>query len=237
MLLIALVFYGDKVKDFYIVGIHIGNIDDITFRAVKILNSVDFIVCENETEYRKFFGQLSIPVKKFIVCGQNSENEAAEITIQLLKNGEKGALISDCGVPLFEDPGFDIIDRVRNNGFSYTSIPGANSLATALSLSPFKVKNFYFKGFIARKHDDRIKDIKDIAKMTNPIVLMESPYRLINILELAKEHLGNRKIFLPYNLTMPDEMLMYDTPSSLIKKLKSHKIEKGEFLIIIEGLK
>ncbi len=222
--------------NFYITGIHIGNIHDITGRAVQILTDSDFIVCEKESEYRKLFGILNIPLKKCIVCSSKNEEEAIYLTLELLAKGETGALISDCGVPLFEDPGFKLVETIRKKGFSITSVPGANSLITSISLCPFKIKDFYFRGFISRDKDDREGDVKKLTKRTEAIVIMESPHRLINILELLERYFPKRRIFLPINLTMNNEFKLFGTATDLLNEVKRAGITKGEFLIIIQGI-
>ena len=223
------------MTNLFVVATPIGNYKDISIRAKETLESVSFIICENENEYRRLFGYIGIKVKKFVLCNQKNEIEAINLTIELLKSGETAALISDCGTPLFEDPGFELINAVRSYNFNVTSIPGANSLVTALSLAPFKVKDFYFAGFLPIKQEQRENSLLTIIKRKETIVFMEAPYRLKNILELLKKYLKNRMIFVPYNLTMEDEFLFYGTPFDVEKMIEKKNIVKGEFLIIIEG--
>ena len=221
--------------DFFIVALPIGNYRDISLRAIDILNSVDFVVCENEKEYKRLVSFLNIPLKKFVICNENYEKDAIELSLSLLKNGEKGALISDCGVPIFEDPGFLLIEAIRRNGYKVTSIPGPNSIITVISLSPFKIKDFYFAGFLSQKSDIREKELRDLIKRKETIILMESPHRLFNILDLLKKIIPDRKIYLPFNLTMEDEMIFYDKPKNIEKDIQKIGIKKGEFLIVIES--
>ncbi len=222
--------------NFYIAATPIGNYKDITLRVCEILKSVSFIVCENESEYRRLFVYLGIDVKDFVVCSKKNEIEAIEITLRALKSGKTGALISDCGTPLFEDPGFDLINSVRKSGFKITSLPGANSLVTALSLSPFRIRDFYFAGFLPIKEEFRVKVFLELMKRKEAVAFMETPYRLKEVINLLKKYLKNRKIFIPYNLTMDDETLIYGTPFEVEKIIEDKKITKGEFLIIIEGI-
>lgn len=226
-----------KVSDinFFIVGLPIGNYRDITLRAIDILKEVDFIVCENEKEYKKVFTYLNIDIKKFVLCNEDSEKESIELVIDLLKKGEKGALISDCGVPVFEDPGFLLIDSIRKNGYRVTSVPGANSIITAISLSPFKIRKFYFASFLSQKKELREKELRDLIKRKECIILMESPYRLNNIIELFKKIIPKRNIYIPFNLTMDDEKFFYGKPEYVEKEIIKNNIKKGEFLIVIEN--
>jgi len=220
--------------DFYIIATPIGNYKDISLRSLETLKTVDFIVCEEEREYKKLSGILGCGLKKFVVCNEHNESEAVEISLELLKKGEVGALVSDCGTPLFEDPGFQLLNALRNNNYRLTSLPGANSMLTALPLCPFRIKDFYFAGFLPKKKEDREKHLINLLKRAEPIILMEAPYRLKNILELLKLHLKNRKIFIPFNLTMEDEQLFYGSVIEVENKLNKMNIEKGEYLIFIE---
>lgn len=225
------------MSDFYIVATPIGNYKDITFRAHEILQKVDFIVCESEKEYDRLFTALRIPKKKFVVCSRDNEREAIEISYELLKKRENGALISDCGTPLFEDPGFELIKYLRKKNIKITALPGANSIITALTLVPFKVKDFYFAGFISQKRENREKEIDILMKRREAIILMESPYRLKNILELLKKKLNDRALFISYNLTQPDETLFCGNIVKVDREISMKNINKGEYLIIIEALR
>lgn len=230
-------FLEEGVSDFYIVATPIGNYKDITFRAQEILQKVDFIACESEKEYDRLFGALRIPKKKFVVCSRDNEREAMEISYDLLKKGESGALISDCGTPLFEDPGFELLSFLRKKNIKIITIPGVNSIITALTLVPFKVKDFYFAGFISQKREIREKEIDLLLKRRETIILMESPYRLKNILELLRNRLKNRAVFVSYNLTQTDETLFYGDIAKVEKEISMKNINKGEYLIIIEALR
>ena len=220
--------------NFYIVASPIGNYEDISLRALKVLKEIDFIVCEQENEYKKLFGSLGIKEKKYILCNEHYENEAVELVLPLLEKGEKGALISDCGTPLFEDPGFKLIKSIRNNGYKITALPGACSIITALSISPFEINDFYYAGRLSPKNEDKKKEISKLLKRKESIILIDAPYRLMNIISLLKYFDNKRRIFISYNLTMEDEELLWGTPEFVEKKLIKKNIKKGEFVIIIE---
>jgi 16S rRNA (cytidine1402-2'-O)-methyltransferase len=223
--------------NFHIIATPIGNFDDIGRRACKILSESDFVVCEGESEYKKLFGRLNIAPKKFILCNEHDEKEAYDLTLDLLKKGEKGVLISDCGTPLIEDPGYDLVQSLIQNGVKVTSIPGANSIINGIVLSPFKIKDFYFAGFLPRKNDEREKRLAEILKRNETIILMESPYRLKTIISDLKKNSPQRKIYIPFNMTMEDEDLFYGYPEKVEELLEKRNIEKGEFLVFIEGNK
>lgn len=220
--------------DFYITATPIGNYQDITLRALETLRSVDFIVCEKEKEYKKLFGYLDLPIKDYVLCDKKREKEAIELTLELLGEGKKGALISDCGTPLFEDPGYLLISSVRKK-FKITALPGANSVITALCLTPFKIDRFYFAGFLPREKKEREKALNGLLKRKEAVIFFETPYRLQNVLELLKKYAYKRKICIPYNLTMSDEYIFAGNADRISAAMKKREINKGEFMIILDG--
>lgn len=223
------------MSDLYIVATPIGNYDDITIRAKETLEKVDFIVCEHEREYRALFSRLGIALKEFVICTKKNELEAIELVYELFSEKKRGALISDCGTPLFEDPGYKLIQAVRAKGYKVTALPGPSSLITALSLSPFKVTDFYFGSFLPVGKGERESRLRDLLKRGETIVLFETPYRLKNIIELLKRYCGERRIYIPFNLTMESEQLFWGRPGEVLKRLEKANVEKGEFIIFIEG--
>ncbi|MBN2546871.1 MAG: 16S rRNA (cytidine(1402)-2'-O)-methyltransferase [Spirochaetes bacterium] len=222
--------------NFYLVSTPIGNIGDITARARDILNSIDFIVCESEKEYKKLFYLLGIKEKKFILCNEHNENEAIELVLPLLKIGEKGALISDCGTPVFEDPGYKFINSIRGHGYKVTSLPGASSLTTAISLSPFKIESFFYAGLLPKNNSEREISLRELLKRKEVIIFIEAPYRLKNILETIKKLNSQRDICIAYNLTMEDETIIWGNIKEIEKKIKLLNIKKGEYIIIINKI-
>ena len=220
--------------DFYIIATPIGNYDDISIRALKILKEADFVVCESEKEYKKLFSILSLEEKKYFLCNEHDESEAIELALPLLERGEKGVLISDCGTPLFEDPGHKFLSEITKKGFKVSSVPGANALMTALSLSPFKITHFYYAGRISPRNYERKSELTNLLKRDETIIIIETPYRLENIVSLFKEINAKRRLFIAYNLTMDNEELIWGYPDEIEKILKSKNISKGEFIVVVE---
>lgn len=218
---------------FYIVSTPIGNCQDITLRALNILKTVDFVVCEHGKEYKKLCLDLGIPIKEYIECQRKRESEALEVVREYLEKGKTGALVSDCGTPLFEDPGFDLLRYIESKNIRLVSLPGANSIMTALPLAHFEIKDFYFAGFISQKKEQREQELKKLLKRQETIILLETPYRLINIMDLLVKHAPERQMLLPFNLTMNDEKVYKGTPVRIRKMLLNDNNEKGEFVIII----
>lgn len=222
--------------DLQIVATPIGNFGDITIRAKEALEKADFIVCEHEKEYRKLFFKLGLELKEFVLCTKKNEYEAIELVFELFNEGKQGVLISDCGTPLFEDPGYNLIQAVRAKNYKVSALPGPSSLITALSLSPFKITDFYFASFLPVEKGERESRLKALLKRKEAIILFETPYRLKNILELLKRFCGERRVYLPFNLTMESEMLFWGKAGEVLKRLEKAEIDKGEFIIFIEGL-
>ncbi len=228
-----------QLANFYIIATPIGDYADITVRALQILQQVDFIVCEHEREYKKLFSMLHIPEKKYIVSDKKREFESTPLILDLLRSGQSGGLISDCGTPLFEDPGYRVLESIRKaNGqkpfAKIISLPGANSIVTAMTLAPFEIKQFFFAGFITRDSSNRDDEIKKLLHRRETVIFMESPYRLQNTLDLLKKNAGKRKIYIPIDLTLPTEKLYYGSAESVAEKIAKDGIEKAEFIVFLQ---
>lgn len=221
--------------EFYIVPTPLGNPEDITLRAVRVLKEVDFVVCEHHKEYIRLACSLQLPIKEWIECQRKDSESCLERLDELLAAGKVGALVSDCGSPVFEDPGFPVLRYVAAKGIKLVSLPGANSLITALPLSPSEIRSFYFAGFISQKKGVREQDLRNLLKRKEWVILLETPYRLKNILELMQSLVPKRNIVLPFNLTLPDETVYSGTAGEILNALSQDNNEKGEFLLLIEG--
>ena len=230
------------ISRFYIIATPIGDYQDITFRAVEALKSVDFIVCEHEREYQKLCSMLHIPQKKYIVSDRKREQSAIPMILDCLRSGEIGGLVSDCGTPLFEDPGYRVLDAIRKANekspnkplAEIISLPGSNSIITAMTLAPFEIKDFYFAGFITRDNDKRAAELGRLLKRRETIIFMESPYRLQNTLELLKKLAGKRNIYIPFDLTLPTRKLYYGKADKVATAIEKDGIEKGEFIVFVQ---
>jgi 16S rRNA (cytidine1402-2'-O)-methyltransferase len=219
----------------YIVSVPIGNWADITRRAIEILDCVDFIICEHEREYDALFGRLGLSRKKYIIYRHKNEHEALELVLDALKDNERGALITDCGTPAFEDPGQELVREITSRGYTVTAVPGPSSLMTGLSLCPFPISDFYFAGFIPRNGGERENALKRLVSMKETVIFLETPYRFRNTLELLKKHCPNRRIFVPCNLTMDNEHLFSGYPGDVWNDVVSSGLEKCEFLVFLES--
>ncbi|PKO06873.1 MAG: 16S rRNA (cytidine(1402)-2'-O)-methyltransferase [Chloroflexi bacterium HGW-Chloroflexi-3] len=217
----------------YIVSTPIGNWDDITIRALKILKDVDLLVCEEFRVGSTLLKKLSLPPKVLIDLNEHNENEQVGIVIQELFEGANIALISDCGTPVFADPGHVLINQATQMGIEVVPIPGVSSLMAALSVLDFKLDRFYFAGFLPREKDLRKAVLNSLRSMDVPIILMDTPYRLQRLLEEVSQTFGkNRRITLGINITMENEKFLRGTVAEIIKQLNQ---KKAEFILVVHA--
>ena len=215
----------------YVVATPIGNWEDITIRALNILKSVDLLVCEEFRVGSTLLKKLSLPKKELINLNEHNEKEQAQLVIQKLMEGLDIALISDCGTPVFADPGHMLINQAVQVGIQIVPIPGASSLMTTLSVLDFKLDQFYFAGFLPREKEQRKEELSSLKSLSIPIVLMDTPYRLQRLLEEAAQTFGNnRRITLGVNLTMENERFFRGPISQVIKQLN---VKKAEFMLVV----
>jgi 16S rRNA (cytidine1402-2'-O)-methyltransferase len=223
----------------YIVTTPIGNIADITLRAVRILNECDLIVCEEYKEAVSLLKVLGIEKELISINEHNEEEETQNLIIQLAE-GKNIAFISDCGTPAFADPGLKIINLSRDYGIKTEFIHGANSVLTALVLCGFDISRFYFFGFLSPKSDIRKKQINGLKYLEKTIVLMDTPYRLMQVLEDLSSAFPERNIFIGTDLTTKSERHFRGTPAQIISEINSIFPDtkfKAEYIIIIEKQK
>jgi len=218
----------------YLVATPIGNYDDITFRALHVLKSVDLVIYEERREGDRLLRHFDIrkPVESL---NEHNESAASFNIITHLQEGRNIALVSDCGTPVFSDPGQVLVRKAIDRGIKVVPIPGASSLMPALTVSGFSIDQFLFYGWLSPKKDRRRAELRQLMQEKKTIVLMDTPYRLIPLLrDLAEAFGAARRLCVAFNLTMPDEQMFYGTAADLYAKL-SGKEMKGEFVIVIEG--
>lgn len=214
--------------DFYVVPTPIGNIQDITFRAIDILKKVDFIACEDTRMTQKLLNHYDIKTK-CISYHKYNERERVNFLLNELKTGKKIALVSDAGTPLICDPGSVIIPELLKNGFSVTSLPGACAITTLLSQIPRSEEAFTFVGFIP-KSEKQIEEI--ITKYASQnIVFYDSPERILKTIEYIKNIRGDIKIALGRELSKLFEEIIVDNASNIIEHYKDGI--KGEIVCMI----
>ena len=222
------------VGTLYLVATPIGNLDDITFRALSVLKSVDLVLYEERREGERLLRHFKIekPVESL-----NEHNEAASSynILDHLKSGKSVALVSDCGTPVFSDPGQLLVRKAIEQKIRIIPIPGASSLMPALTVSGFPIDQFVFYGMPSPKKERRRAELRQLMEEKRTIVLMDAPYRLVQVMRDLADTFGSaRRVCVAFNITMPDEQMFYGTAVELYKKFEA-KPMKGEFVIVIEG--
>ncbi len=218
----------------YLVSTPIGNYADITLRAIDVLKSSDIIICEEYKEARRLLGHYGIQ-KDLLSLNEHNEELVSDEIISFIKSGKIVSLISDCGTPLFSDPGKILTERCINTGIEIIPIPGANSLLPALITSGFVIDRFYYYGWLSPKTDIRENELKQLAKKRELLVLMETPYRLTKLLgSITKIFPSNTPAVLAYQLTMPEEKIFRGTIADLYSIAAEKKL-KGEFVLLLDN--
>ncbi len=214
-----------------IVATPIGNPADITLRAIEVLKTVDAVVCEEAKPGSTLLKRLGIIDKELVLLNEHNEAEMAADLLMRLLNGESMALISDCGTPVFADPGAYLIQLAASSGVKVVPVPGASSLMAALSVLDFKVGQFYFGGFLSREPELRRKELARLRGMKVPVLLMDTPYRLKALLEDVSKVFGRQVyVTVAFDLTMPTESIMRGGAADVIRQVGSRK---GEFILIV----
>lgn len=218
-----------KEFDFYIVPTPIGNLGDITNRAIETLKMVDVIACEDMRVTQKLLNHFDIRTK-CISYHKFNEKERLESFLEIIKSGKKMALVSDAGTPLFCDPGAILVEELRKNNVSVTALPGANALVTFLSQVPRDSEEFTFVGFLP-KTKSQIHDVLKKSKK-NDIIFYESPNRLMNTLEIVSEYNPNARVAIGRELTKVFEEVIIDDITNVIKYFQKN-ILKGEIVGLV----
>jgi 16S rRNA (cytidine1402-2'-O)-methyltransferase len=220
----------------FIVATPIGNLDDITFRAVSVLKSVDLILAEDTRHSKKLLNHLDIstPLRAF---HDHNEREKTQFVIDELGTGKSIALISDAGTPLISDPGYVLVSEAKKAGLKVVPLPGPSALITALSGAGLASDNFTFFGFLPSKHTARTKVLQGLVSRTETSIFYESPKRILATMSDMLSVLGeNREVCLAKELTKAFETINTGTIPGLIEYLTvDSNHQKGEFVILIGG--
>ena len=214
----------------FVIGTPIGNLEDITLRAISTLKNVDIILAEDTRNSKKILDAHNIDTKMMSYHDHSSEKEIKKI-VDLLRNGKQLALISDAGTPTISDPGYGLIRDCIRNEIGIVPIPGVSSITAAMSISGLPSDSFTFVGFLPQKKG-RLKKIKDLQKLDNTIILFESPFRLEKTLNQLFEHLGDRAVVVGRELTKLYEEVIRGNLSDIIMHFSKSKV-KGEIVIMI----
>lgn len=213
----------------YVVATPIGDLNEISLRALEILKSCDVVICESTKEASKFLRAHGISGKTYEVLDEHStpEDKAALVPLCASKNV---ALVSDCGTPGFCDPGADLVRLCRQKNVPVKSVLGASALMGLLSLSGQRLDEFVFRGFLPAENEARAKALKELTREKRAIIVMDTPYRLKKTLNDMKDHFAQRRFLLTLNLSQEEEVVL---EGSIDKILSGLKAEKAEFMLLI----
>jgi 16S rRNA (cytidine1402-2'-O)-methyltransferase len=218
----------------FLVATPIGNWEDITLRALRVLKEVDLVVYEERKEGSRLLRHYGI--EKPVEC-LNEHNEAAstQTILDRIKAGASVALISDAGTPVFSDPGQTLVQRALRTGIRIVPVPGASSLMPALIVSGFSIREFLFQGFLSPKRERRIAELQKLKRENRTIVLMEAPYRLVQLVRDIGDVFGDsRRLCIAFDMTLPTEEIFHGSAPELYKRFLKEE-RKGEFVLLIEG--
>ena len=220
----------------YLVATPIGNLEDMTFRAVKALSECDFIAAEDTRVTAKLLSAYEIK-KPCVTYEEHSKRSAGEMILNRLKNGESCALVTDAGTPAISDPGEDLVRLCSENGINVVSVPGASACVNALALSALNTRRFAFEGFLSSKNKERAEQLTALDSEKRTLIFYEAPHRLTDTLSAMKDAFGgDRKIAVCRELTKRNEEVIRTTLENACE-IFSAREPKGEFVLVVEGAK
>jgi 16S rRNA (cytidine1402-2'-O)-methyltransferase len=220
----------------FVVATPIGNLRDMTHRAVEVLKSADVIACEDTRKSRILFQHWNINAKA-ISLHKFNEARKIETLLDLLNEGKNIAIITDAGTPAISDPGHRIVAAAAQTNIRVVPIPGASSVITALSVSGMDCGKFVYLGFVPKKAGERSAFFEDLEGETRTSVFFETPQRLLQTLDVAKSTLTPRKMTIMRELTKIHEEIVSGTPSETYEIFSQRESIKGEIVIVLEGAK
>lgn len=220
----------DDSATLYLISTPIGNLDDMTYRSVKVLEEVSVIFSEDTRVTLNLLNYLGIK-KKLTPLHEHNEDTAKEKVLEYLKRGESVALVTDRGTPIISDPGFKTSEYIIKNGYNVVALPGATAFVPALITSGITPQPFLFYGFLNSNDNKRKKELEDLSDNKCTMIFYEAPHRIMKTLDLMLDVFGDRNISISREITKKFESIY----RGKISEVKSIIPEKGEFVIIVEG--
>ncbi len=217
----------------YIVATPIGNLQDMTYRAVETLKSADVIACEDTRISRKILDAYSITNKHLISCSAINENNSKSGIAKLLNEGKNVALITDAGTPCISDPGARVVDEIQKTEHKIVPIPGPSAAVCAMSIAGNTGKTWIFEGFLPKSDGKMRKRLAELMSMNITFVLYESPFRIIKLLKSIMETDPERRVMVARELTKMHEETMTCSAAEAFSNLSQRQSVKGEFCIIV----
>ncbi len=215
------------------VGTPIGNLEDITLRAIRVLRDADLVAAEDTRRARKLLSHLGIRAR-IVSCHGHNERKRAEEVADLVAAGSKVALLTDAGMPGISDPGHLVVEECVKRGLRIEVVPGPSSITAALAISGLPVSRFHFEGFLPRSTNARRSRLLDLLRKGDPFVLFEAPHRVVETLEDIKALDPDRKIVVAKELTKVHEQVMRGKAEEVLASFKDREV-KGEYVIVVSG--
>lgn len=215
----------------FLVATPIGNLEDITLRAIEVLSKVDIIAAEDTRQTLKLLNHLNIR-KPLISYYKETEKVKSEILINKLKEGKNIAIVSDAGTPAISDPGEEVVKQCIKNNINIIPIPGACAFINALICSGLSTREFIFIGFLSTNNKDKKNKLEEVKQESRTLIFYEAPHKIISTLESMKEILGDRNIVLAREITKIHEEFIRGKITEILDKCQQLK---GEYVIIVEG--
>lgn len=217
----------------YVVATPIGNLEDVTYRARRVLTEADVIACEDTRHTRVLLNHYGIN-KPLVSLYEHNERARTPELLQRLREGETIALVSDAGTPAVSDPGFVLLREALAAGFTVVPIPGPSALLAALTVSGLPPDRFTFLGFLPKRSSRRRRALQEVAGQPATLILFEAPHRITTVLQDLLDVLGDRRVALARELTKKFEDVFRGTLSEALQHLRTHP-PRGEFTIVVEG--
>jgi 16S rRNA (cytidine1402-2'-O)-methyltransferase len=219
----------------YIVATPIGNLEDISLRAIATLKAVDLIAAEDTRHSRQLLNHLGIDTR-MLSCHEHNENSRSVEILQKLADGSDIALISDAGTPLISDPGYRLVSAAHQQGIRVTPIPGANSAIAALSAAGLPTENFHFAGFLSAKTLERARQLQAMVDLPGTLVIFESSHRIDRLLEQVAQIFPQNPCVVAKELTKLHEQFLRGSAAELLQRIaQDPRLKKGEFVVLIDN--
>src|SRR4051812_35290829 len=216
----------------YVVSTPIGNLEDITYRAVRILKEADWIACEDTRTTRRLLDHYGIETRTLSYHEHNEVNRTEDL-IARLQQGETGALVSDAGTPLLSDPGYRIVRAAVEAGIRVEALPGPSALLAGLVVSGLPTDQFHFGGFLPPRQGQRTRVLEALRDEAATLIFYEAPHRIMECLDDIAATLGEREVVVARELTKFHEEILRGTPGEIKAALESRDSIRGEFVVLI----
>jgi len=221
----------DNSPSLYLIPTPVGNMEDITLRAINTLKMVDFLLCEDTRITAELLHKLDIK-KKLIHSDDHTENSLKEMVLSKLQEGLNIGLVTDRGTPIISDPGYKIVEFISRNGFNVISLPGPTAFVPALTMSGINPSPFLFYGFLNSKTSKREKELEQLKKLPYTIIFYEAPHRISDMLKSLLKIFGNRNIVLCREISKKYEEAIRGTIEEVFEVSETLK---GEMVVVVEG--